>query len=206
MPRDTRRSSPPPTGSSFVRALAALDDTPAPAPRDDAFAERLSRWFDWTRAIALSAALGEGPSGERARAASSTADAHELARVRSALETRLAETCLDLAPDFVALRQQVLAWQMAAQAQIGPLRRRLRATMAGSPQARLAQMDAVLEQVMAPREQSLLAAAIQRLEPRHRAQPEAFARELNALLRAELELRLQPVEGLIDAGRALSSE
>ena len=202
MPRDMRRSSPPPTGSSFVRALAALDDTPAPAPRDNAFAERLSQWFDWTRAIALSAALGEGPSGARTRAAGHAADARELARVRSALETRLAETCRDLASDFVALRQQVLAWQMAVQAQIGPLRRRVRATLAQGPLARLAQMDAVLEQVMAPREQSLLAAAIQRLEPRHRAQPDSFARDLHALLLAELELRLQPVEGLIDAGRA----
>lgn len=198
-----RRSSPLPTGSSFVRALAALDDTPAPAPRDDVFAERLSQWFDWTRAIALSAALGEAPSGSPT--VGGAADALELARVRSALEARLAETCRDLAPDFAALRQQVLAWQMAAQAQIGPLRRRLRAALAAGPRARLAQMDAVLEQVMSPREQGLLAAAIQRLEPRHRAQPEAFARELNGLLRAELELRLQPVEGLIDAGRAPSS-
>jgi hypothetical protein len=204
MPREARRSSPPPTGSSFVRALAALDDTPAPALRDDAFAERLSQWFDWTRAIALSAALGEGPSG--ARATGNTADARELARVRSALQARLDETCRDLAPDFVALRQQVLAWQMAAQAQIGPLRRRLRATLAAGPLSRLAQMDAVLEQVMAPRESSLLAAAVQRLEPRHRTQPESFARDLHVLLLAELELRLQPVEGLIDAGRAPTSE
>jgi hypothetical protein len=159
----------------------------------------LSQWFDWTQAISLSAALGEAPSARRASSAGATDDACELARVRSALECRLAETCRDLAPDFAALRQQVLAWQLAMEAQIGPLRRRIRSTLAKGPLSRLAHVDAVMEQVMAPREHSLLAAAIQRLEPRHRANPEDVAHALRALLEAELELRLQPVEGLLAA-------
>jgi hypothetical protein len=159
----------------------------------------LSQWFDWTQAISLSAALGEAPSARRASSAGRSGDAGELAHVRSALERRLAETCRDLAPDFAALRQQVLAWQLVMEAQIVPLRRRLRSTLAKGPLARLAQIDAVMEQVMAPREHALLATAIQRLEPRHRADPEDFAHALHALLEAELELRLQPVEGLLAA-------
>ena len=206
MPRETRRSSPPLSGSSFVRALAALDGTPAPAAQDDAFAQRLSRWFDWTQAISLAAALGEAAPRSSARAVGSSADERDLARVRGALEKTLAETCRDLAPDFAALRQQLLACQLAMEAQIGPLRRRVRAGLAKGPLARLAQIDAVMEQVLAAREHSLLAGAIQRLEARQRAQPDGFANELHALLLAELELRLQPVEGLIEAGRPPSCE
>jgi hypothetical protein len=199
MPREARRSTPPLTGSRFVRALAALDDTPVPASRDDAFAQRLSQWFDWTQAISLSAALGEASSARRANSAARSEDCGELARARSTLARRLAETCRDLAPDFAALHQQVLAWQLAMEAQIGPLRRRIRSTLATGPLARLAHVDAVMEQVMAPREHSLLAAAVQRLEPRHKANPDDFAQALQALLEAELELRLQPVEGLLAA-------
>ena len=206
MPREARRSTPPLTGSRFVRALAALDDTPAPASRDDAFAQRLSQWFDWTQAISLSAALGAAPSRSRVSQADSSADERELAHVRTALQARLEATCGDLAPDFAALRQQVLAWQLAAQEQIGPLRRRVRSTLAKGPLARLAQIDAVMEQVIAPREHTALAAAIRRLEAPHRVRPEGFANELKALLSGELDLRLQPVEALIAAGRPRPAE
>jgi len=206
MPRETRRSSPPLTGSSFVRALAALDGTPAPAAQDDAFAQRLSRWFDWTQAISLAAALGEAACRSTAGIASRSADERELARVRNALQKMLADTCRDLAPDFAALRQQLLACQLAMEAQIGPLRRRVRASLMQGPLARLAQIDAVMEQALAAREHSLLAGALARLEARQRAQREGFGREVQTLLLAELELRLQPVEGLIEAGRPTASE
>ncbi len=235
---------PPLTGSAFVRALAALDDAPiAPAP--DAFAQRLAQWLAWTDAFRLSAALGGGTPragvpGVGGRAALA-ADERELARVRAAL----AKTCADTldgevgqrridrpragaaaapeAPiDFITLRQRYARCQRAMETQIAPLRRRLRASLAGrSPAlARLAELDTVMEQVVGARERALLAGVARRLEPRfeqlrgmhgeapipHASGPARFRREMRGLLLAELDLRLQPVEGLLEACRKSLSD
>jgi hypothetical protein len=84
--REPRR--PLPTGSALVRALATLAGA-APAAPKDGVAEHLSRWFDWTDAIALSAALGTAAApgaGAGATASAVQAEARELARARAALE------------------------------------------------------------------------------------------------------------------------
>ena len=103
---------------------------------------------------------------------------------------------------------------------IGPLRERLRATLAqaGPEAARLAAVDAMLGRVIEAREQSLLAMMPALLErhaerlrgaaPDEPAQPGAtapwlltFRADMAAMLQAELALRMQPAWGLLEALR-----
>jgi cytochrome c551/c552 len=219
MARPARRT--PPTGTALVRLLAGLTDLDVPAS-NDAFAKRLSGWFDWTDAISLSAALDSAPAGTPERGAGAAAVAssleRELGRVRAALGKLVAAraTAGD-ADDFADHRERCVACQQAMETNVGPLRRRARSALADvSPaMARLAALDAVMEQVVGARERVLLATLPARLEQhfeRLRQDPadppagwrEAFARDLRALLLAELDLRLQPVEGLLAALRTSS--
>ena len=124
--------------------------------------------------------------------------------------------------DFATYRQRYSRCQLAMETQIVPLRRRLRATLADrSPAlAKLAELDTVMEQVVGARERSLLATVGARLEPRFdqlrvaAGEPspgvppwlEQFRQEMRGLLRAELDLRLQPVEGLLEACRQSLSD
>jgi hypothetical protein len=97
---------------------------------------------------------------------------------------------------------------------IEPLRALARAAVAQrSPELqRVAALDAVLEPVLAAREQALLTLLPTLLAQHHErlrraatdaAAPwqEVFRQDMQQLLRAELELRLQPVRGLIDTLR-----
>jgi len=236
--RDARR--PPLTGSAFIRALAALDDVPAPAA-PDAFAQRLAHWFDWTHAFSLSAALGEAPARPDSPAfggqGALAADEREFARVRAALARTIVDAPGGAAPrrlgrplagavapaampvDFATYRQRYSACQLAMETQIVPLRRRLRSTLAdrSAALAKLAELDIVMEQVVGAQERALLATVAGRLEPRFdrlRATQDAaaatgppgpwlaqFHQEMRGLLLAELDLRLQPLEGLLEACR-----
>ena len=132
----------------------------------------------------------------------------------------------EMPADFASHRQRYARCQLAMETQIVPLRRRLRATLADrSPAlAKLAELDTVMEQVVGARERSLLATVGARLEPRFdqlrgaageppadappRPAPwlEQFRREMRGLLLAELDLRLQPVEGLLEACRQSLSD
>ena len=229
---------PPLSGSAFIRLLAALDDAPT-ATAQDAFAAALSRWVDWTDAISLSAALDSPPeAGIGASAAALRADEREVARVRAALRKTIAQDGngrtsrpeLRTAPppepaddDFEPWRERYLGAQRAMDANIGPLRRRVRSTLAGaSPEmARLAAVDGVMEQVVGGRERALLAGVATRLaqrfetlRARHEATPDdpdtprppvrwpdTFGQEMRDVLAAELDFRMQPVEGLLEALR-----
>ncbi len=232
--RDVRRS--PLTGSAFVRALAALADAPAPACQD-AFAQRLSGWFDWTHAFSLSAALGDASERSAVPAfggqGALQADEREFARVRSALAKSIADAtagaaaprrgarataAVDQPVDFAAWRERYARCQLAMETQIVPLRRRLRSTLAdrSAALARLAELDIVMEQVVGAQERALLAGVAVRLEPHFDALRQAsseagpwldrFRQEMRGLLLAELELRLQPVEGLLQACRKSFTE
>jgi hypothetical protein len=246
MARDSRRT--PFSGSAFIRLLAALNDAPATAT-PGAFAERLSRWFDWTDAISLSAALGSStaqvPEPAVAARPLMNVDERELARVRATLARHVADASSTAVPtprtsrlastpivapqtpdDFPAYRQRYVACQQAMETSIGPLRRRVRSTLAGAAPAlaRLADLDAVMEQVIGEQERALLATVPGRLEQRFErlrqahadacphADPGAtdappatwadtFRLDMRDVLLAELELRLQPVEGLLEALR-----
>jgi len=240
--RESRRT--PLTGSTFIRALAALDDLPAQAAPDD-FAQRLAHWLAWTDAFSLSAALSDAPSrpdvpGFGGRGALA-ADERELARVRTALARTIAEAPdggppprrfgrplagaiapAEMPVDFATYRQRYTKCQLAMETQVVPLRRRLRSSLAdrSSSLAKLAELDIVMEQVVGAQERALLATVGARLEPlfdRLRAaspdvpsQPgpwlDRFRGEMRNLLLAELDLRLQPVEGLLEACRKSSTD
>ena len=216
--RDARRS--PLTASTFIRALAALNDVPAPeAP--DAFAQRLAQWFDWTHAFSLSAALSD--ASVRSALAKAIADAPaggaEPRRIVRPLAGAVAAA--EAPADFATYRQRYTQCQLAMETQIVPLRRRLRSTLAdrSSALAKLAELDTVMEQVVGAQERALLSTIAGRLEPRFdqlrgtqdASSPDApsrpgpwlerFRQEMRSLLLAELDLRLQPVEGLLEACR-----
>lgn len=230
--REPRRN--PLTGSAFIRSLAALNDVQALASPDD-FAQRISQWLDWTHAFALSAALNDAPPPHAESGSPRPADAHERehARVRDALTRLVADTlAADPAPEFLVYRRRYVACQQAMESQIGPLRRRVRATLTSrsSAMAKLAALDSVMEPVVGAQERALLSTVASLLEPRferlrraHPATPldqpgmadvplqrtawlDLFHQDMRALLLAELDLRLQPVEGLLAACRSSSSE
>jgi hypothetical protein len=244
--RESRRT--PLTGSAFIRALAALDDVHAPAS-PDAFAQRLSQWFDWTHAFSLSAALSDAAVRTDVPAFGGIgalgADEREFARVRAALAKTIADApaggaaprrlgrplansvpAADIATDFATYRQRYAQCQLAMETQVVALRRRLRSTLADrSPAlAKLAELDTVMEQVIGAQERVLLSTVAARLEPRFDqlrgsrdalasdtpAQPgpwlDRFCQEMRGLLLAELDLRLQPVEGLLEACRKSLSD
>ena len=128
------------------------------------------------------------------------------------------------AADYLPYHRYYLAHQRDMGAAIAPLRASVRAGLAQRAPAlrQLAALDGVLDQALAPRERSLLATVPQllgrhfeQLHQAHRSalptpddparwlQPGAwlhtFCQDMRAVLLAELELRLQPVAGLMDA-------
>lgn len=235
------------TDPALIRLLAQLSQLDGRGSQQ-AFAERLGQWFHWTDASALSAALDTRPvSLPVAPRGAPEAEAQAFARVRSTLALAIAQDCsLAAEPrrshrpapgalaspsappaDFATYRRRYLVRQQAMEASIGPLRARVRATLASmSPdRARLAALDAVMERMLGARERALLSAVPVLLEkhfeglrhthqvasvetpapdkPHSGLQPEAwlagFCQTLQAVLLAELDLRLQPVEGLLAA-------
>jgi hypothetical protein len=132
--------------------------------------------------------------------------------------------------DFSPYRRDYLAHQRAMDAAIAPLRAHVRAVLSSQTPAgaRLAALDAVMDEALRPRERQLLATLPARLALRverlqqaakrteagaERATDEraevsaqddlAFHqrchREMQRLLLAELDFRLEPVEGMVEA-------
>lgn len=212
-------------GSALLRLLAQLGAVETKAPKQ-AFAERLGQWLGWTDAIALSGALNTAPAptpGARGAGAHPLHD--ELERLRSTL-THGINTDRDLSvpkararqpviePEFPHYRRRYLHRQQAIEMSIGALRGHLRSTLAAqsAPMAKLAAVDAVMEQVLGAQERRLLAGVPALLE-RHFEQlrlaaPAAwldtFCQDLRGVLLAELDLRMQPLEGLLAALRSSS--
>jgi len=210
----------PLSGSGLIRLLATLGDTDIPAPKDS-FSDGLCRWFDWTDAISLSSAL-DGPQAlstdvPSSRTAAMAAE-RECRRVRDTV-TRLASPD-PTTDDFPPHRQRYLGWQQAMDNHIAPLRRKLRASLsAASPAlARLAAVDAVMDKVIGARERTLLATVPawleQHFERVRRGSPDdqadrwrdTFCQDMREVLLAELDLRMQPVEGLLEALRGSSPD
>lgn len=230
-PRRTRYTS-----SALVRQLTRLTGAEAPAPKQG-LAEALSHWLGWTDAISLSGALNTAPAGTPAPVSARHA-AEEVERVKAGLTRAIAEACAapgpatrgsrrplapasepapDAPPAYATYRQRYQSMQQAMEERIEPLRQRLRAQLAGASAdgARLAAVDAVMEQVLAQREQLLLhGISTQRLEKRFEslkppgddAAPgpwlDTFRQDMHAVLLAELDTRMQPVEGLLAALRS----
>ena len=210
--------------SALVRQLAGWHAEPAPAqaqaPQQD-LAERLGQWFSVLEAIALSSAHQAMPAVARARrpgvpAAARTVQA-ELQRVRTALSRAISSPPLapgDESTDgaeagFAPHHQRYLEQQRRTHMGIEALRGHVRKTLeqTSARLAQLAALDAVLEPMLGGREQRLLAtvpgflkARFAQLRQSHPGdwQP-LFEHDLQQTLLAELDLRLQPVAGMVDA-------
>ncbi|TAH47195.1 MAG: DUF3348 domain-containing protein [Betaproteobacteria bacterium] len=236
--------------AGLVRALATLAEADVADSRQS-LAERLGDWLDFTQALALfsalNAAAGEPGAAAATPAATPAAAARRaLAHVRAVLTesiasdgaSRAGRSRIDLpvpaaqataeqAADFEPWRRYYLAHQRDMNANIGPLRASVRTALSrqSATLARLAALDAVMDEALAERERALLATVPALLKRRfahrleaHRATRAgaqaqddpaawmqhdgwlaAFCAELKTVLLAELELRLQPVAGLIEA-------
>lgn len=205
------------TGTALVRLLAGMGDAPQRAGEPcAAFADGLVQWVGWTDAIALSAAL-ERPAASTVNPQNRYAGEHaEYERVRATLAQAIGREAqaagrspLEAGMGFAPYRQCCVARQQAMGVALAALRERVRAALVacGPDAARLAAVDAVLAQALAVQEQRVFAAVPARLEKHFQrlcaaeAGPDAFRADLQAVLLAELELRLQPVEGLLEALR-----
>jgi Protein of unknown function (DUF3348) len=231
------------TGSEFIRSLARLAGPQAEAlcgTTPVAFSTQLSQWLGWTDAVALASALdGGAATGSPLQGDAPAQLLEEGLRVRVALTKALSTHNTDSASpgrwpvkpragarggvglaedptDFATHRRQVHAQQQAMDTAVSSLRARLRAALAAaSPQhARLAAVDAVMEQALLPQAQRLTSTVGALLERRFRglqaiqvSEPalawlDVFRQDLQAVLLAELDFRFQPIEGLMAALRS----
>ena len=153
--------SPGVAGSELTRLLACFAGNP-PADVRPAFAERLGHWLKWTDAALLSAALNNSPAAAApSRAAALGAEQADFQRVRATLEASIAAGPREAtagAIDFGPYRRHCIDQQQAMDAAIGALRQRLREALSrrSSELARLAAIDAVMDQTLAARERGLL--------------------------------------------------
>lgn len=204
--------------SALVRLLASMAPNELP-DHGQTLGEQLGLWLGWTDAIALANALGTQaePSGQ-VRVPTPKALAQDLDRTSGQLalafaqdpqlQPHTAQDTPDTVPDFAPYRRSHQAHQAAMDTAVPALRGRVRAALAARPGAgaQLAALDQVMEHALAERERQTLASVPRWLESRYRhlhtthAQAEhRFRQDLQDVLRAELELRLLPVQGLIDA-------
>lgn len=204
-------------GARLVRVLARLAAPGVPESRQS-LAERLGDWLSVTDALTLSLALGSPASGNAGEPGAAirpdprSADAAAAARgardrLRLALES--AASGFDAsAIDFPSYRRHHQRMQREMSLRIAPLRRALRAALAArsADLARLAALDAVFEQALAERERGLLASApvlvgrrFDQLRGTSDGWLATFHDDFRETLAAELELRLQPLDGLIAA-------
>ena len=228
----------PVLGPAFIRLLARFNDEGA-SPAAPAVPERLAQWFDWNRAITLSKALDNPPPEPEPGADYAPAQDAEYANTRIKLvEAIQAEIDLspprnpapadaELPPGFAPYRQHYLNQQRAMQTASGRLRGRLRDMLArqSASKARLAEVDAVMEATLSPREHSLLSHVpvllglhYQRLltaaahDPADAAASDStvaptgpwlvtFRQDLRIALLAELDVRFHPIDGLLAALR-----
>lgn len=128
---------------------------------------------------------------------------------------------VDAQVDYAIYRHRYVSQQQAMESAIGALRGRLRAALStrAPDMARLAMVDAVMERVLGAREQSVLgsvpalleghfqrlrqaeAAALAEAQVAPGAWLAVFRKDMQSVLLAELEIRFQPVEGLLAALR-----
>ena len=206
--------SPGVAGSELTRLLACFAGNP-PADVRPAFAERLGHWLKWTDAALLSAALNNSPAAAApGRAAALGGEQADFQRVRATLEASIAagpREATSGAIDFAPYRRHCIDQQQAMEAAIGALRQRLRDALSrrSLALARLAAIDAVMDQTLAARERGLLGLVplrlqshfeqLQRAAPGDTAWAGTLRDDMDRVLRAELAHRLLPAQGLLDA-------
>lgn len=152
----------PVLGPAFIRLLARFNDADLPRT-PPVLTERLAQWFDWNRALVLSRALDGGlpAAGDDRAGDDRDVDGMQDAGCAEVRQSLLQAIDADIAPalDYQPYRQHCVAAQRAMQSATGLLRGRLRDRLARqSPaKARLAEVDAVMEATLSPRELMLLA-------------------------------------------------
>lgn len=189
-------------------------------------AEQLGGWLGWADAVRLSQVLSmeptQAPAGEPV-GQTPAFDAAEAALNRLQTELSLAFEAPELARDAAAPGPPAapladllapLRWHHAQQqrrmaARVAGLRAQLREHLVGATPAlaAVAALDAVFERVLAAPEQQRLAGLpavlTRRAEQHHATDPRHshrhIAADLQRLLRAELDLRLQPLRALVEA-------
>lgn len=210
-------------GPTLIRLLAHLGGIAPPSP-SQAPSSHLAHWIDWRHAVALAAALESRATASSVDPVPAPEDEDECAHVRATLARSIDgdRAFADArqaggAADAGFYRQRCVTLQQVMGAEVALLRKRLRERLSrrSAPLARLAAVDAVMEQALAPRERALLAAVpeavarhFERLRDAHEgdrdvAMPwlDAFRRDMRTLLFAELDLRLQTIRGLSAALR-----
>lgn len=208
------------SSSKLVRLLSDLTRVEVESSRQDV-AERLGWWLDAVGTVRLDAALqsiqtfAPQRSGQALSASVAAVDA-EFQHVRSSLAAAIMAS-LPLAPtesdgetaEYAPYYQRYLDQQRQMESKMGPLRSQVRQVLSrASTQLRqLAALDALMEQMLGGREQKLMASVPVFLERRFEHlrkanQPgwlDTFRKEWQVVLLAELDVRLQPVVGLIEA-------
>lgn len=203
--------------SPLVRQLAAwLPAEQDAAPRQD-IGERLGAWLNVADAIDLHAAHQNLARIKTQRRAVKPMDAGaaraELQRVRATLSQSIAAPPVHPVhaadAEFAPHHQRYLDHQRRMEMAIDAFRSHLRQTLTQTSTrlAQLAALDAVMDQMLGGREQKLLAGVPAFLKTRlqhwRKAEPERwpplFEHDFQQTLRAELELRLQPATGLVEA-------
>jgi hypothetical protein len=200
-------------GSELTRLLARLANGPTADTRP-AFAERLGHWLSWTDAISLSSALDAGPGASaHGRSRGLGGEEAEFQRVRAALEASIAagpRVPASSSTDFGPHRQHCAALQQAMHDAIGALRQRLRDVLSrrSAALARLAAIDAAMDQALAAYERGLLGLVSLRLQAHFERMQlaagddnhwlKAFQDDMSRVLQAELAHRLLPARGLLD--------
>ncbi|MBW0185258.1 MAG: DUF3348 domain-containing protein [Hydrogenophaga sp.] len=202
--------------SALVRELASWLPAAVELPRQD-LAERLGGWLNVADAIALHAAHQALPALAVARQRAAPKAAPDARAALERLRTTLTQAiCTPPYPptepdhaEFAPHHQRCLDQQRRMEMGIDALRNHLRQTLAAaSPSlAQLAALDAALDQMLGGREQRLLSGVPAFLKARfehwRQAQPDAwpahFEQDLQHALLAELDLRLQPLLGMVEA-------
>ncbi|MFZ3159757.1 MAG: DUF3348 family protein [Rhodoferax sp.] len=210
----------------LIRVLAELSllDT---VEQGAAFAEKLGMWVSFTDAITLSSvhSASSASASDRPGAVASGARpdlGQAFARVQAGLLSSIGRAQPELpapAPDalgdpaaaFEPYRRHYQVQQREIEVKLRPLRARVREVLGqSSPKLRkLAALDAALDGILGERESKLLQKLPSLLEKRFRQLAKAhqpttdwlanFGQEMQTVLRADMDVRLQPVLGLIEA-------
>ena len=196
-----------------MRLLSDTVSVPVDVSRQD-FAEQLSQWLGALDAVtlhgthqSLKSVVGSSPLGASPHTPAAL-EAH-FQRVRQALVAAVSEPVRLPDASFGPWRQHCHALQRHMGLKIATLRAQVRQVLShgAAPLRQLAELDAVWEQMLTARETKLLGTVPAVLEQRFEhlrgsGAPEPLARyahEQQAVLLAELNVRLLPVAGLVEA-------
>jgi hypothetical protein len=209
------------TAHQSIAKTAAVEMAPAPVPasRTRAGEVGLEEQFQQVRTVLVNAIKATADEAEEPDLTGSRAPRGRVPTLSASKSARMAELLQETGIDFALYRQRYLDVQRNMELMIAPLRAHAReALSAASPELRpLAALDAVWEQLLSVREQKLLATVpvllkkrFDELRKKHQEddpntwrQPggwlHLFGQELQQTLLAELDVRLEPVLGLIEA-------